>query len=206
MHLARLIRLYAGLVLFGVSTALMVRSELGLMAWSVLHEGLAGRTGLSIGVITNLVGALVLLVWIPLRQRPGLGTISNVLVIGVAVDLSLWLIPELGNLAARIALLLCGVVLNGFATAAYISAGYGPGPRDGLTTGLVKVTGTSVRRARIGVEAAVLASGWLLGGTVGVGTLLHAVAIGPLMQMGLGAFARSDAATAARQEPRAARP
>ena len=199
MTASRLIRLYLGLLLFGVSTALMVRSELGLMAWSVLHEGLAGRTGLSIGLITNLVGAFVLLVWIPLRQRPGLGTISNILVIGVAVDASLFLIPETEHLLNRTALLLSGLVLNALATAAYISAGYGPGPRDGLTTGLIKVTGMSVRRARLGVEAVVLASGWLLGGTVGVGTVLHAAAIGPLMQRGLSFFEQIDSRDAQRR-------
>ena len=191
-HFSRLIRLYVGLVLFGVSTALMVRSGLGLMAWSVLHEGLSRQTGLSIGLVTNLLGAVVLLVWIPLKQRPGLGTISNVLVIGTATDFTLALLPDVGALPARTAFLLSGIALNGFATAAYISAGYGPGPRDGITTGLVKVTGLSIRRARLGVELVVLAGGWLLGGTVGIGTVLHALAIGPLMQAGLAIFARKD--------------
>lgn len=200
-HLARLIRLYFGLALFGVSTALMVRSGLGLMAWSVLHEGLSRQTGLSIGLVTNLLGAVVLLVWIPLRQRPGLGTISNVLVIGTATDLTLMLLPEIGSLPARTGFLLAGIALNGFATAAYISAGYGPGPRDGLTTGLVKVTGLSIQRARLGVELVVLAGGWTLGGTVGVGTVLHALAIGPLMQAGLAIFARKDRESDSRRAP-----
>lgn len=204
-HLARLIRLYVGLALFGVSTALMVRSGLGLMAWSVLHEGLSRQTGLSIGLVTNLLGALVLLVWIPLRQRPGLGTISNVLVIGTATDLTLMLLPEVGALPTRTAFLLAGIALNGFATAAYISAGYGPGPRDGLTTGLVKVTGLSIQRARLGVELVVLAGGWVLGGTVGVGTVLHALAIGPLMQAGLAIFARKDRKSAGRCAPAGAK-
>lgn len=179
----------------------MVRSRLGLMAWSVLHEGLSRQTGLSIGLVTNLLGAVVLLVWIPLRQRPGLGTISNVLVIGTATDFTLALLPEVGALPGRTALLLGGIALNGLATAAYISAGYGPGPRDGLTTGLVKATGVSIRRARLSVELVVLACGWLLGGTVGIGTVLHAVVIGPLMQAGLSIFGRADRDDARRSAP-----
>lgn len=193
MHLRRLVRLYAGLVLFGVSTALMVRSELGLMSWSVFHEGLARQTGLSMGLIVNLVGALVLLVWIPLRQRPGLGTISNVLVIGLALDATLAVLPTVDPLAGRVGLMAAGVLLNGFATAAYITAGYGPGPRDGLTLGLAKVAGLSIKRARLCIELAVLACGWMLGGAVGVGTVLHAVTIGPLMQVCMKAFERADA-------------
>lgn len=126
------------------------------------------------------------------KQRPGLGTISNVLVIGTATDFALALLLEVGALPARTASLLSGIALNGFATAAYISSGYGPGPRDGLTTRLVKVTGLSIRRARLGVELVVLAGGWLLGGTVGIGTVMHALAIGPLMQVGLAIFARKD--------------
>lgn len=200
-HFGRLVRLYVGLVLFGVSTALMVRSRLGLTAWSVLHEGLSRRTGLSIGLVTGLLGALVLLVWIPLRQRPGLGTISNVIVIGAATDCALALLPEINALPGRTALLFCGIALSGLATPAYISAGYGPGPRDGLTTGLAKVTGLSIRRARLAVELVVLASGWILGGTVGVGTVLHALAIGPLMQAGLAKFARKDCKDANRPNP-----
>lgn len=192
MLLDRLIRLYLGLSLFGVSTALMVRSELGLNAWSVLHQGLAERTGLSIGLITNIVGGLVLLLWITLRQRPGLGTISNVFVIGFATDLTLMVLPELATLSLRWAALVASIVLNGFATAAYISPGFGPGPRDGLTTGLVKVSGISVQRARIVVEASVLFGGWLLGGTVGIGTVLHAVTIGPLMQRFMRIFERRE--------------
>lgn len=192
MDLRRLFGLYAGLVLFGVSTALMVRSGLGLMSWSVFHEGLSRQTGISLGLIVNLVGALVLLIWIPLKQRPGLGTISNIVVIGLAVDATLAVLPAPDQLALRIPLLGFGVLLNGFATAAYISAGYGPGPRDGLTLGLVRITGLSVKRARTAIELAVLAVGWLLGGTVGLGTLLHALAIGPMMQTFMGWFVTRD--------------
>lgn len=139
-HFGRLVSLYVGLALFGVSTALMVRSRLGLTAWSVLHEGLSRRTGLSIGLVTGLLGALVLLVWIPLRQRPGLGTISNVIVIGAATDCALALLPEINALPGRTALLFCGIALSGLATSVYISAGYGPRPRDGLTTGFSSAT------------------------------------------------------------------
>jgi len=193
MNLLRLLRLFVGLALFGVSTALMVRSSLGLMSWSVFHEGLAKQTGISMGMIVNLVGALVLLIWVPLKQRPGLGTISNILVIGFALDATLIILPDPDPLAHRIAFLVSGILLNGFATAAYISAGYGPGPRDGLTLGLVRVTGVSVKRARTGVEMVVLAIGWLLGGTIGIGTLIHAATIGPLMQLFMRIFDKVDA-------------
>ncbi|MBC6981824.1 YitT family protein [Caulobacter sp. 17J80-11] len=197
MDLRRLARLYVGLILFGVSTALMVRSRLGLMSWSVFHEGLSLQTGLSMGLIVNLVGVVVLLAWIPLRQRPGLGTISNVVVIGVALDAALAVVPKVDPLAWRIALMALGIVLNGYATAAYISAGYGAGPRDGVTLGLAKITGLSIKRARMCVELGVLACGWLLGGAVGVGTILHALTIGPMMQAWMQLFARLDARTSA---------
>ena len=178
----RLPQLLAGLALYGTSMAMQIRAGLGLNPWDVLHEGLALRTPLSFGLITAVTGAVVLLLWIPLRQRPGIGTVANVVVIAVSVDVALALLPPVEAPAPRIALLLGGVLLNGVATAAYVGARLGPGPRDGLMTGLAARTGRSVRLVRTGLEVTVLAAGWLLGGTVGVGTVLYALAIGPLTQ------------------------
>jgi len=179
----RLIQLYAGLALYGISMALIIRSTLGNMPWDVLHQGLAGRMGWTIGAVSILVGVLVLLAWIPLRQRPGLGTVSNVVVIGVAVDATLAVVPAPGDLALRVGLLVGGVLLNAVATAAYIGVHLGPGPRDGLMTGLVRRTGGSVRLVRTSIEVAVVITGWLLGGTLGLGTVVYALAIGPLVQV-----------------------
>ncbi|KYK12670.1 YitT family protein [Streptomyces rochei] len=185
----RLTQLYGGLVLYGASSALLVRSGLGLEPWNVLHQGLAERTGLSMGVVLTVVGALVLLLWIPLRQRPGLGTVSNVLVIGAAMDATLAVVPDAHGWTLRIAVLVAGIVLNGAATGLYIAARFGPGPRDGLMTGLNRRTGLSVRLVRTAVEITVVVTGFALGGTVGVGTLLYAVSIGPLAQVFLRVFA-----------------
>ncbi|MEW2614938.1 hypothetical protein AB0937_33115 [Streptomyces sp. NPDC047880] len=185
----RLVQLYAGLALYGASSALLVRSGLGLEPWNVLHQGLAELTGLSIGVVLTLVGALVLLAWIPLRQRPGLGTVSNVLVIGMAMDATLALVPDAHGVTSRITLMVSGIVLNGAATGLYIAARFGPGPRDGIMTGLHRLTGVSIRLVRTGIELTVVATGFTLGGTVGIGTLLYALAIGPLAQFFLRLFA-----------------
>ncbi|MGW5639761.1 membrane protein YczE [Streptomyces sp. NPDC003832] len=185
----RLIQLYAGLALYGASSALLVESGLGLEPWNVLHQGLAELTGLTIGVVSIVVGAGVLLLWIPLRQRPGLGTVSNVFVVGVAMDGTLAALPAAHSLAVRIPLLVAGIVLNGVATGLYISARFGPGPRDGLMTGLHRRTGRSIRLMRTAVEVAVVVSGFLLGGTIGIGTVLYAVSIGPLAQLFLRVFA-----------------
>ncbi|TPQ23363.1 YczE/YyaS/YitT family protein [Streptomyces sporangiiformans] len=185
----RLLQLYAGLVLYGISSAMLVRAGLGLEPWNVLHQGLAGRTGLSIGATSVLVGAVVLLLWIPLRQRPGLGTISNVVVFAVSVDAALAVMPAPGSLAIRVPLMAAGVALNGVATGLYIAAGFGPGPRDGLMTGLHRRTGFSVRLVRTVIELTVVATGFALGGTVGIGTVVYAVAIGPLAQLFLRLFA-----------------
>ena len=180
----RLVQLYTGLALYGISMALMIESALGLNPWDVLHQGLATRTGLSFGTVTIGVGIGVLLLWLPLRQRPGLGTVSNVLVIGVVVDAALALLPTVAPIAARIALLLAGIVLNGVATGLYLGARLGPGPRDGLMTGFVaRYPRYTVRRVRTVIEVAVLALGWLLGGTAGVGTVAYALAIGPLANL-----------------------
>lgn len=185
----RLIQLYTGLALYGASSALLVESGLGLEPWNVLHQGLAELTGLTIGVVSIFVGAAVLLLWIPLRQRPGLGTVSNVFVVGIAMDGTLALVPDAHALAARVALLVAGIVLNGAATGLYIAASFGPGPRDGLMTGLHRRTGRSIRLVRTAIELAVVATGFALGGTVGIGTVLYAVAIGPLAQLFLRVFA-----------------
>lgn len=185
----RLIQLYAGLALYGVSSALLVQAGLGLEPWNVLHQGLAERTGLSIGVVLIIVGAVVLLLWIPLRQRPGLGTVSNVFVIGIVMDGTLAVVPEAHAFAVRIPLLLAGIVLNGAATGLYIAARFGAGPRDGLMTGLHRRTGASIRLLRTAIEVAVVATGFALGGSIGVGTVLYALSIGPLAQLFLRVFA-----------------
>jgi uncharacterized membrane protein YczE len=178
----RLTSLYAGLALFGLSVAVMVRARLGLDPWDVFHQGLARRAGLPLGTTVIIVSALVMLAWIPLRQRPGVGTISNAILVGVAIDGALEVLPTPHALPLRAAFLAAGVVLNGVATALYIDAGLGPGPRDGLMTGLA-ARGHSIRVVRTSIEVSVLAAGWLLGGTVGVGTVAYALAIGPLVQL-----------------------
>lgn len=179
----RLTQLYAGLVLYGASLALQIRAGLGLDPWDVFHQGVSEKTGLSFGTVVIVVGALVLLAWIPLRQRPGLGTVSNVVVVGLAVDAALVVVPEAGSFAAGLTMLLSGIGLNALAGAAYIGAGLGPGPRDGLMTGLMRITGRSVRIVRTSLEVAVLVIGFALGGTVGLGTVLYALSIGPLLHV-----------------------
>ena len=193
----RLSQLYAGLVLYAVSMALQIRAGLGLDPWDVFHQGVADRTGLSFGTVVVIVGAIVLLAWVPLRQRPGIGTVSNVIVIGVAVDVSLALLPAAGSMPVALAMLLAGVGLNGVASGAYIGAGLGPGPRDGLMTGLVHRTGRSVRFVRTSIEVTVLAVGAALGGTVGLGTVLYALSIGPLVHVLLPRMAIAQPAPAA---------
>jgi uncharacterized membrane protein YczE len=186
---ARLVQLVAGLVLFGVSLALLVRSELGLDPWDVFHQGLSVATGLSIGLCTIAAGVVVLLLWFPLHQRPGIGTVANVVLVGLSLDAVLLLIPSTGDLALRWTYLAAGIVLNGIATGAYIGAGLGPGPRDGLMVGLAR-GGRSIRVVRTAIEASVLVIGWLLGGTVGIGTVLYALTIGPIVHRTLPAFSR----------------
>lgn len=184
----RLVQLQAGLLLYGLSMAMMVRSDLGLNPWDVFHQGVGDRTPLSFGTVVIITGAVVLALWVPLRQRPGIGTISNMIVIGLAADLGLWLIPAVETLAVRAAMLAFGILLNGAATSLYIGVGLGPGPRDGLMTGLAARTGRSIRAVRTGIEVAVLALGWALGGTVGFGTILYAVTIGPIVHRTLPFF------------------
>ncbi|GAA3638257.1 membrane protein [Lentzea roselyniae] len=184
----RLSQLFAGLWLYGASMGMHIRSTLGLDPWDVLHEGLARRTGLSFGLITAITGVLVLLVWIPLKQKPGVGTIANVVVIAISVDVTLAIIPAPQELLPRIVLLVLGIVLNAVAFAAYVGSRLGPGPRDGMVTGFCRRTGVSLRLTRTVVELLVLGTGWLLGGTVGIGTILYAVSIGPLAQLFLPAL------------------
>jgi uncharacterized membrane protein YczE len=175
----RLTQLLAGLALFGASVGCLLRSGLGLDPWDVLHQGLAQRTGWSIGAIVIGVSVIVLAAWVPLRQRPGIGTVCNVLLVGLAVDAALAVLPVSGSMPHRCLYLAAGILLNGVATGLYVGAGLGPGPRDGLMTGLA-ARGHSLMRARTVIELTVLAAGWLLGGDVGVGTALYAICIGPL--------------------------
>jgi hypothetical protein len=177
----RLVQLFAGLLLFGISLAFLVRAGLGLAPWDVLHQGLARMTGASVGTMVIAASFVVLLAWIPLREKPGFGTVANAVLVGVALDLTMLVLADVSTWFWRVALLLSGVLLNALATALYIGAMLGPGPRDGLMTGLVRRTGWSVRLVRTSLEVSVLAAGWALGGTVGLGTVLYAVAIGPIV-------------------------
>ncbi len=175
-------QLLVGLVLYGVSMAMMLRSTLGLDPWDVFHSGLTQRLPLSFGEVVIVVGAVVLVAWIPLRQWPGLGTLANVVVIGLATDATLRVLAAPHAMPARIALLLGGIVLNAIAGGLYIGSQLGPGPRDGLMTGIARRSGLSIRVVRTAIELTVLAVGWSLGGVVGLGTVLYALMIGPLVQ------------------------
>jgi uncharacterized membrane protein YczE len=176
---ARAVLLFAGLALYGFSDGLLVQAGIGLDPWDVLHQGLSRTFGLQVGTWAILVGAVVLLGWIPLRQRPGIGTVCNVAVIGLVLNATLAVVPEPHVVGIQVAVLVVAVVLNGIATGAYIGAGLGPGPRDGLSTGIA-AKGLSLRLVRTTVEVSVLVAGWLLGGTVGVGTVVYALSIGPI--------------------------
>jgi len=176
----RLLQLGIGLVLFGVGIGLMLDSGLGVPPWDVLHQGLAVRFGLTVGIWSIIVSALVLLFWIPLHERIGIGTVANVVIIGLMIDAAAAVIPTPGNDLIAWVMLLGGVLLIGLASGLYIGANFGPGPRDGLMTGLAK-RGHSIRLTRTLIEVAVLAIGWALGGTFGWGTVIFAVLIGPLV-------------------------
>ncbi|MDX1449806.1 MAG: hypothetical protein R3246_12175 [Acidimicrobiia bacterium] len=178
---SRFPRLLLGLFLFGAGSALQVQANLGLSPWEVLHQGIAVRTPLSIGLASIGVSLLVLLLWIPLRQRMGIGTVTNAITIGLFIDLVLFLVPQPEALVARWALLLVGILLVGIGSGFYIGVHLGPGPRDGLMTGIAR-RGPSLRLARTGVEGSALIVGWLLGGTVGIGTVLFSLTIGPIVQ------------------------
>ena len=184
----RLPQLYVGLVAYGVSLALMVRGDLGLAPWDVLHSGLTQHLPITLGQAVVLMSFVVLLLWIPLREKPGLGTISNALVVGFSADATLALLDRPDAMALRIALMAGGIVLCGLASALYIGAQLGRGPRDGLMTGLARRSGRSIRLVRTGLEVTVVVIGLLLGGTLGVGTVLYALAIGPLTQLWLPAW------------------
>jgi uncharacterized membrane protein YczE len=175
-------QLFIGLLLYGFSMAVMVRAGMGLDPWDVLHQGLADRLPFSFGITIVLVSLVVLLLWIPLRQRPGFGTLANAVVIGLATDASLAVLPAAPNVTVGIIAMLASVPLNALAGALYIGAGLGPGPRDGLMTGLVARGVGRVMVVRTGLEGSVLLGGWLLGGPVGIGTVVYALGIGPLLQ------------------------
>ena len=174
-------QLVVGLFLYGFAIALIVRAAIGVSPWDVLTQGIVAQTGLSFGLVTNIVGGLVLLLWIPIRQRPGVGTVLNVLLVGPSAEFGLWLIPEQTNLIVRVALFAGGLALLAVATGLYIGAGYGPGPRDGLMTGIHRRWGIRIWIVRTAIEVTVLSIGWVLGGNVGIGTLLFALLIGPMV-------------------------
>ncbi|WP_395694348.1 YitT family protein [Nocardioides sp.] len=184
----RLPQLYLGLVMYGVSLAMMYRGDLGLAPWDVLHSGLIQHVPITIGQAVVVVSFLVLLLWIPLREIPGIGTVSNALVVGFSADATLAVLAEPDALVLRVALMVGGVLLCGLASALYIGAQLGRGPRDGLMTGFARRTGHSIRLVRTCLEVTVVVIGVLLGGTLGLGTVLYALAIGPLTQLWLPAF------------------
>ena len=186
----RVTQLFAGLVLYGISMAFMVESSLGLNPWDVFHQGVSKATGISFGWVVLLTGIPVLLLWIPLRQRPGFGTIANLVVIGFVADGALAVLVPGESMAMRVTYLVVGIALNGVATGMYIGARFGPGPRDGLMTGIARRwPRLSIRLVRTGIEVLVLGVGFLLGGTVGFGTVAYALGIGPLVQLFMPVFA-----------------
>jgi uncharacterized membrane protein YczE len=176
----RVLQLFLGLFLYGIAIALIVRAAIGVAPWDVLTQGISLKTGWGFGVITIVIGAFLLLLWIPLRQKPGIGTVLNVLLVGPAADFGLWLIPADLDLWARILLFAAGLSVLALATGLYLGARFGAGPRDGLMTGIHERTGWPIWVGRTGIEVTVLAIGWLLGGNVGIGTVLFAVLVGPL--------------------------
>lgn len=190
----RLIRLVVGLAIYGAGEALIVRAGLGVDPWTVLAQGIALHTGWGIGWIVNLLGLAVMLAWIPLRQRPGVGTVANILLLGTSMQVVLDLVPDARGILIQVLMLLGGIVLVAFATGLYISAGLGPGPRDGLMTGLHARFGVPIWIARASIELTVLGAGWLLGGTAGVGTVAFALLIGPLVHRALPLLARRQRA------------
>ena len=189
----RSLRLLAGLVLFGLAMALLLESRTGLDPWNVFHQGVAEHTGLTIGQVTVLSSLALLALWVPLRQRPGLGTVANALVVGPVVDLGIAWIPTAHGALERGLFMVAAILASAVATGLYVGAGWGPGPRDGLMTGLA-ARGIPLGAARAGIELSVLAAGWLLGGSVGVGTVAFALAIGPLVHRTLPWLAVDDTA------------
>lgn len=201
--LSRISRLFVGLVLYGVGCALTVAAGLGVDPWTVFAQGLSRVTGLGIGWITNMVGLAVLLLWIPLRQKPGVGTIANILLVGTSMQIALGILPHPDALWMQVLLLVAGVVLVAVASGLYIGARFGPGPRDGLMTGLHGRLGWPIWACRLTVEGTVLILGWLLGGTVGVGTLVFALGIGPLVHVAMPLLAFTRTAPRTRRLARA---
>lgn len=181
----RILQLLVGLPLYGIGAALTVAAGLGVDPWTVFAEGISQRTGIGVGWVTNIVGLLLLVAWIPLRQMPGIGTIANILILGTAMQITLWLVPPISGVVAQFATLVGGILLVAIASGLYIGARFGPGPRDGLMTGLHSRFGIPIWAARGSVEVTVLILGWLLGGTVGIGTVLFALTIGPLVHITL---------------------
>ena len=188
---SRIVQLLVGLVLYGAGCAIMVRAGIGLDPWTVFAQGLSRQTGVGIGWVTNVVGFLVLLLWIPLRQRPGLGTVANILLVGTSMQATLAVSPAVDGFALQLIVFVAGMVLVAVASGLYIGADFGPGPRDGLMTGLHARFGWPIWAARLGVEASVLLAGWMLGGTVGIGTIIFALGIGPLVHRTLPLFDRT---------------
>ncbi|MCT9001600.1 membrane protein YczE [Microbacterium memoriense] len=186
----RLVQLLVGLILFGAGCGIMVRAGIGLDPWTVFAQGLALQTGIGIGWITNIVGFLVLLLWIPLRQRPGIGTVANILLVGTSMQATIAVVPHVDGFVWDLLMFVGGMLLVAVASGLYIGADFGPGPRDGLMTGLNSRFGWRIWAARLGVEASVLVAGWLLGGTVGLGTVIFALCIGPLVHVALPPFDR----------------
>ncbi|MDP5226599.1 MULTISPECIES: hypothetical protein [Arthrobacter] len=189
MMFRRITQLAVGLALYGFSIAVFIRAGLGTSPWDILHQGVARLTGVTPGVVIIVLSFLLLLVWIPLRQKPGWGTLANAIVVGLFVDLSLPVVPRADGLVWQIVFLLAALVLNAAATACYISPNFGPGARDGLMTGLSRRTGWSLRLCRTLIEVTVAAIGWALGGVLGVGTVAYALCIGPLVQWIMPLFA-----------------
>ncbi len=177
----RIGQLALGLFLYGMGIALMVRGAIGVPPWDVLTQGIALHTGLSFGLITVVVGALVLLLWIPIKQKPGIGTIANVLVVGPAAQFGLWVVPITDDLLPRILMFALGLAVLAIATGLYIGARMGPGPRDGLMTGIHARFGVKIWMARTAIELVVLTAGWIMGGNVGIGTLAFALLVGPMV-------------------------
>ena len=198
--LPRLPGLILGVILFGLGIALMAEAGLGLGPWEAFHQGLGRMTGQEIGTISVLLGIPILLLWWPLGERPGIGTLLNVVLIGTATNVGIAVLPSAVGLGAQLAMMLAGLLIIGLGSGLYLAADLGPGPRDGLMTGLHHRFGWSIRRARTLVEVTVLALGWLLGGSIGIGTVAFAFGIGPLVQFFLGVFDRTGR-RAARDRP-----
>ena len=184
----RVFQLLIGLVLYGVGISLMVQAAIGLDPWTVFAQGISIHTGIGIGWLSNIIGVFVLLLWIPLRQRPGVGTLLNILIIGPSLELGLWLIPQPEGFLWQALMFAAGLLMLAVASGLYIGAKFGPGPRDGLMTGLHARLGWPIWVARSVVEITVLATGWLLGGNVGIGTLAFALLVGPLCNWTLPMF------------------